>query len=67
MPENEFIIYNCPICGGVSHPATGCAYSENFVVCVRCTKEAWQWLLSHINGKGGRKGIYFYEYAKGTI
>lgn len=34
----------CPTCGGVSHPATGCVYSPNFVVCWRCTLEFGHWL-----------------------
>lgn len=56
----------CRTCGGAAHPATGCAYSATFVVCRRCVLEAWTkpgGLLAHINGKGGRSGIFFYEYA----
>lgn len=57
----------CRLCGGAAHPATGCAYTPTFIVCKRCTLEAWtkaRGLLAHINGKGGRKGFYFYEHVK---
>ena len=60
------VINPCRICGGAAHPATGCAYTATFIVCRRCTLEAWtktRGLLAHINGKGGRKGLWFYEYA----
>lgn len=53
----------CATCGGVAHPATGCQYTPTFIVCGPCTREAWRWLLAHINGKGARKGLYFYEHA----
>ncbi len=58
---SEFQTYRCPMCGGVSHPSSGCAYSASFVVCGPCTRQAWKWILNHVNGKGGRKGINFYS------
>lgn len=59
----------CRFCGGAAHPATGCAYTPTFIVCWRCTLESWtkpRGLLAHINGKGGRKGLYFYEHVGST-
>ena len=56
------MINPCRICGGAAHPSTGCAYSPTFIVCWNCTLEGWDWILKHINGKGGRKGLYFYDH-----
>lgn len=53
----------CATCGGPAHPATGCQYTETFITCYRCTVEAWTWLRRHINEKGLRSGISFYEHA----
>lgn len=56
----------CRTCRGVAHPATGCVYSPTFIVCGPCTREAWfgpGGLLEHINGKGRRRGLSFYEHA----
>lgn len=53
----------CATCGGVAHPASGCQYTPTFIVCGPCTRQAWVWLRAHINGKGGRKGLYFYAHA----
>lgn len=50
------------MCGGPSHPATGCVYTPTFVVCYRCTVEAWEWIRRHVNGKGRRFGPGFYEH-----
>ena len=59
--EEVFRSFVCPTCGGPSHPATGCAYSETFVVCRRCTEEVWAWIRAFTNGKGGRRGRSFYS------
>ena len=58
-----FITHRCPMCGGVSHPASGCVYTPTFIVCGPCVREGWKWLLAHINGKGGRSGVFFYDHA----
>lgn len=63
IDSNGFAVYTCPLCGGSSHPATGCAYSSTFVVCVRCTRAACSWIQSWTVSKGKRKGLSFYEYA----
>ena len=39
----------CPSCGSPSHPASGCVYSENYVVCGRCVRETWRWVKGHTN------------------
>lgn len=39
----------CPSCGVASHPASGCAYSETYIVCGRCVREAWRWIKGHTN------------------
>ena len=52
----------CPTCGGVAHPASGCAYTETFVVCGPCVREAWAWIRQHMAGKGRRKGPAFYDH-----
>jgi len=58
----NFTTHWCPTCGGVSHPATGCAYTPTFVVCWRCTEEAWRWIRTFTAGKGRRRGPSFYEH-----
>ena len=63
MSDTQYITIWCKMCGGVAHPSSGCQYSENFVVCGPCVRRDWKWLLNHINTKGGRKGMFFYEYA----
>lgn len=52
----------CSTCGGVAHPATGCQYSQNFIVCGPCTREAWQWLRQFTASKGRRRGPSFYDH-----
>lgn len=54
----------CRTCGGVFHPATGCAYTERFVVCGPCVRVFWAWLVKHTNGKGRRKGPAFYDHVR---
>lgn len=58
-----FVSLWCPLCGGSSHPATGCAYTATFVVCWRCTIEACRWIERWTAGKGRRKGLSFYAHA----
>lgn len=54
----------CPMCGGASHPATGCAYTATFIVCWRCTLEFARWLERWTASKGRRAGgLRFYEFA----
>jgi hypothetical protein len=52
----EFVTHFCRTCGGVTHPATGCVYSENYIVCRNCTVEAWAWIRQHMSSKGRRNG-----------
>jgi hypothetical protein len=52
----------CATCGGVAHPATGCQYTETFIVCGPCTRRAWEWIRVHVNARD-RRGRYFYEAA----
>ena len=52
----EFTTHWCPLCKGVSHPATGCVYSPTFIVCWRCTLEACEWIETMTNSKGRRQG-----------
>jgi hypothetical protein len=54
----------CYFCGGAAHPATGHAYSENVLVCWRCTLETWAWLQTFTNQKGRRKGLSFYAHVR---
>lgn len=67
----EFETLRCRTCGGVAHPATGCVYPPTrpggpiFIVCGPCVREAWKWLSKHINGKGARSGVFFYDHVKG--
>lgn len=60
--EAEFVTHWCPTCGGVSHPATGCAYSPTFIVCHRCTREFAAWVQAYTNGKNRRRGPSFYAH-----
>ena len=55
-------ILRCASCKGVAHPATGCQYSEKTLICRACTVRFWQWLKPHVNGKGRRKGVCFYDF-----
>lgn len=52
----------CRTCGGPFHPATGCAYTERFVVCGPCTRAFWRWFLPFQKSKGRRKGPAFYDH-----
>ncbi len=50
----EFRSIRCATCQGVAHPATGCAYTETFIVCGPCTRQAWAWIRQFTAGKGRR-------------
>jgi hypothetical protein len=54
----------CRTCGGVAHPATGCAYTATFIVCGPCTREFWAWLRSRVNSRPSRRhgGPSFYDH-----
>ena len=54
----------CAQCGGAAHSASGCQYSERTVICGPCVRRWWAWYVKHVNGKGARSGIYFYEHAQ---
>jgi hypothetical protein len=54
----------CASCGGSAHPSTGCQYTERTLICRRCTVAFWAWLRQHVNGKGLRKGLCFYDHVK---
>lgn len=41
--------FRCAACGGAAHPSTGCQYSEDMLVCLRCTRAFWRWLRDHQN------------------
>lgn len=63
-----YTVHTCPTCGGSSHPATGCAYSQTFVVCWACTLDAARWVQRWTaqkgkRGKGHVGGINFYDAA----
>lgn len=63
MEATEFVSHRCPTCGGVSHPASGCAYTPTFIVCGPCTREAWAWIRSFTASKGRRRGKpSFYDH-----
>ncbi len=53
----------CRDCGGPAHPATGCQYAPDYIVCGPCAREAWAWYVRFVNSKGGRSGVWFYEHA----
>ena len=56
----------CPTCGGVSHPATGCAYTATFVVCWQCVLDFAEWVQDFTNNKGRRRGRpAFYDHVGG--
>lgn len=53
----------CKDCGGVAHPATGCQYTETYIVCGPCVRRAWSWIQEMTNSKGRRKGRpAFYDH-----
>lgn len=52
----------CFFCSGPAHPAVGCQYTANVIACLRCTKEAFAWIVKHTNSKGRRKGPNFYDH-----
>lgn len=59
-----FTVYTCPLCGGSSHPATGCVYAPGFVVCWACTL-AWRaHIVAWQKSKGARKGPRFYDHVR---
>jgi hypothetical protein len=59
----DFVTIYCRTCGGVAHPASGCAYSPTFVVCGPCVRDFWSWVQRHTNSKGRRKGgPNFYDH-----
>lgn len=63
MKESEFITHWCPMCDGVSHPATGCVYTPTFIVCGPCTREFAKWIQQFTKNKGRGKGrIPFYDH-----
>ena len=64
VDDAGFTVHSCPLCGGSSHPATGCVYAAGFVVCWRCTKEARVWLVQWQASKGGRKRPLFYDHVR---
>lgn len=58
--------WRCPCCGGCSHPASGCQYAADIVVCGPCTRSFWRWAVHHVNkmpGKRARHRVSFYEAA----
>ena len=55
--ETEFVSHWCPSCGGSSHPATGSAFSANYIVCYRCTLEFAAWVQRYTNARLARDGF----------
>ena len=59
----------CSSCGASAHPASGCQYTENTLICGRCIREAWKWIKGHTNlvnrvgPKGSKEKVSFYEAA----
>jgi hypothetical protein len=59
----------CSSCGGSAHPASGCQYTEDMIICGRCTRLAWNWIRGHTNlvkrvgPKGSKQKVSFYEAA----
>ena len=49
---------DCTFCGGVYHPATGCAYGHRVVACGPCTREFWRWARGHMATRKGRPDFY---------
>jgi len=63
VEEETFTSFRCPDCGGVSHPASGCQYSERTVVCGRCTRRVFSWVRVFTASKGARCGRpAFYDH-----
>lgn len=56
----------CFFCGGAAHPASGCQYTRGAIACGPCVREFWAWGLQHINGKGRRNGLCFYDHVGRT-
>jgi len=57
---------HCAECGGVAHPASGCQYTETFLVCGPCTRKFWKWVREHTNKmppKRARIKASFYDAA----
>lgn len=45
----------CNFCGDpAAHPSTGCQYGPSTLACARCTRECWDWVRRHTNGKSRR-------------
>jgi hypothetical protein len=68
QPECETVYepcQRCAQCKGSAHPASGCQYSSRTLICGPCTRQAWKWVREHVNGKGGRSGVFFYDHVKG--
>lgn len=58
----EFASYVCRDCGGVAHPASGCQYTPNWIVCGPCVRAAWAWIVPMTQSKGRRNGPSFYAH-----
>lgn len=59
---SDYTSHWCPLCGGSSHPATGCVYTPTFIVCKRCTLDWGKHIERWTNMKGRRKGLNFYDH-----
>jgi len=59
----EFTKHICRDCGGVAHPASGCQYTENYIVCGPCTRRVIKYVVDMTSSKGRRKGRpAFYDH-----
>lgn len=66
--SSEFQTHWCPLCEGVSHPATGCVYTPTFIVCWACTRAACTWVQNWTNSKGRRGGgPSFYDHVASPV
>lgn len=55
---------HCAACKGPAHPASGCQYTAQTLVCGPCVREFWAWAVRHINGAGRRRGLAFYDHVR---
>jgi len=58
----------CAACGASAHPASGCEYNKQTIVCGRCVRDAWKWIAGHtkkktrVGPRGSKKYISFYDH-----
>lgn len=45
----------CSSCQGVAHPATGCQWSPQTLVCHACAQRFWTWMMNHTSERPRKK------------